>query len=386
MSRRLVDNIRKIAKTKELESRIKLVKPDTDKNAIGINRGTGYPTEDETFATCQTLYSGENGAYAFEDIVDGTDEPGIVDGGYNACEQINTIIDMNECGDEALDMYLKPDGVYLDLDNTAGTDGLIWTSNYALACFYAVGEDTGMEAPDLWSSATAEDAKDKLETLLGIFQDVPGNISGGFAGAVAFDMGALEEVSLPSDEWPEDQTVYKIAVNEMGDPTPIYYYYIFAIPASYDPRPTEAEYNAVCSEDSYDSGLDSLYFPNLDYETGDYLAVCSAGSLRGTQYLQGITKPDLGINAFQLALNATTGLWTPNAGEPFPVKYTQGVNIVKVCFGDGRMGLVRPAKDGGFMLYEIDISDVPVGYARVYRNNRTLVAIVPVAQLGFYLP
>lgn len=98
---------------------------------------------------------------------------------------------------------------------------------------------------------------------------------------------------------------------------------------------------------------------------------------------------DMGFapNQFQLKLNS--GLWTPKTGEPFPLKYTNGVSTVNFYFSNStRQGQVVPAIDGGFAIYEVTFGDpsTPIGFAKIFRQDKTLQAIIPVAELKYYLP
>lgn len=108
----------------------------------------------------------------------------------------------------------------------------------------------------------------------------------------------------------------------------------------------------------------------------------------GNPMLFGIPFPTDG--EFQLAWNDTTGRWYPPTSpeDPdTPLKYYPDVSIVRVDFADAtRHAIVRPSKDGGFIIYEVDENDVPIGLIRVFRHNRTLASIITPDLLNMYVP
>jgi len=143
--------------------------------------------------------------------------------------------------------------------------------------------------------------------------------------------------------------------------------YIWGIPSDYDfeADPTSSGetppiISAPVSDDAGDFASMALYLP--------------------------LETPD-GITSFQLGIIGATRLWKPNPDEDTaPLKYKNGVSVITMDFGTdySRTGVVRPAVNGGFLIYET-VASVPVNKAYVYRQDRTLYATVPVALLDNYL-
>jgi hypothetical protein len=88
---------------------------------------------------------------------------------------------------------------------------------------------------------------------------------------------------------------------------------------------------------------------------------------------------------FQLALQ-DTGKWAPKIGEPYPLKYKSGVNVVKVDFDTTRHAIIRTSRDGGFLVYEVDGDGNAIGLIRVFRYDRTLANVITPELLPVYLP
>jgi hypothetical protein len=126
-------------------------------------------------------------------------------------------------------------------------------------------------------------------------------------------------------------------------------------------------------------------YPQWSGENGDDVCDTALGqSFFGFVY--GPIFPEVEC-CFQLAIRPPYGRWISKEGDTnAPNKYKYGVSTVTFCFADGtRYGQVRPAKDGGFMLYETATEGgTPIGFARVYRQDRTLVTIVPANQIFVY--
>lgn len=391
---RFIDDIQRIAKTKELESRIRQTGPSTDKRAIGINRGIGYATPDEAFSECKILYDANAGNYEFQEIIDGTREPGIVDGAYNSCEQLNTITDMTDCESERI-LYLKPDGLQLDLSSGGESATYLYTSHVIIQDFignYMLQNDP-QSAPYLtydptlkWGFATLEEAQQatldiitagEMEAFPGLFDSF--EWSGPSSDLIVLDESNLTNMSPPPDDYNWDVT-YPLYTRPLQphvlvgiDPDPTYYTF-FGVPCNYD---YDIEYDLETAwAVTPNSGkiITAPYINDSNGEAFDMFLVHDPGEVLPA------------CTAFQLLLDSISGKWQPVEGEPYPVKYTNGVNVVDFCFGDGRFGRVRPAKDGGFALMELDSEGgSPTGFARIYRNNRTLAAIVPVNQLFGYI-
>jgi hypothetical protein len=114
MSRNYIKDVRRIAKTEELEERL----PRgifVDKPPIPGIRGVGKVDIDEQLQQCTYVISATEGRYDVQDILDGVNEPRAVDRDRNICDKINTIDGMTDC-DTGSCMILKPDGFYLPAD------------------------------------------------------------------------------------------------------------------------------------------------------------------------------------------------------------------------------------------------------------------------------
>ncbi len=78
------------------------------------------------------------------------------------------------------------------------------------------------------------------------------------------------------------------------------------------------------------------------------------------------------------------GSYTPQTAGILPKYDGVPVRQIKANFGIARIGVVKPAINGGFLLYE-EIGNAPSGTVYVYDNTRAFVVAVPAAQIGQYL-
>jgi hypothetical protein len=437
-----VQDVRKIAKTDELLKRLTNNKLPTDKASIGMRRGVG--TDDNVFDPCQLLYSNTDGAYTFTELVDGIEGPKIQDGEYNHCTQLNTITGMRETdSDPTLEMILKPDGVFLPADGSS----VVYTSDLIMYDYDANPES--YDPVTKWGFSTPQEAADKVQELfyaMQVFYNGTGvsgeatepeifevteedigitNYSVDYAvysttvsasgntgdeetwqltcGSVYdntedFPEPGFEElpfiyvspetantvtvsVSAPNNFGVGDWTYYRLTEAIEGCDFPFYYhpanthtvieqtYLIFSIPASYNPNldPEEYETSPIVYGPTCNGGGEVFeamvaYFP--------------------------AEMPTFSSTSFQLAIEiGASNLWKPNPDESTaPLAYKNGVSIVTFEFDTDytRQGKIIPGKDGGFVLFETS-SDVPVGDAYIYRRDRTLSTVVPVAMMQPYL-
>lgn len=396
MTTKYIEDIRKIAKTYEILKKIPIIGPLDDKPAIGSSRGVGLADATTVYSPCQLLYGAQDGSYTFASLVDGA--PGTpriqdtaespVNGStvYNQCSTLNTITGMCEtatcptsiANPNVLHMVLKPDGQFT---NTPGT--LMYTSEYLINDYLSLGNFAGFNSPSTLTTlypdpnaflyptpqacAAAVLARwITVDTLFTTHTLVP----------LTLIDPTLVAAVIGSYNFASTSAVYSFGIERAGytgggsvtDPQ----YYMdmcFAVPVDYNyttPAPSGPYFGTTV--------------PAIQYPRGREISTTPNATLSG---LMGV----FAIPAFQLAIDtADTRQWKPNPAEKTaPVKYSQGTSIIQMSFGTSfaRTGVVRPAVNGGFMLYETS-TGTPINNAYVYRQDRTLMAIVPVAQLASY--
>lgn len=366
MTTKYITDIRKIAKTDELLKRIPNNRPDSDKAPIGKRRGVGF-ADDAVFNPCQLLYTSTDGVYSFADIVDGKSLK-IQDGTYNHCTQLNTITGMRETGSSpTLKMTLKPDGVFFKVPDGTYLYSIEWLLiDDILKVFHGLPD--GYPPPNYWAFTSAQDAADfrltRLIALDTLYTD--------------HSITDLEPVTLTKDlvagwNYSVDFPVFSFNTISSGyigpgtQPDPLTTTeLVFSVPNSYDYTIPPAGFSA---------GTYLQYPTMLD----DDITMAYQSNLPGIP----------NDNSFQLRIRVENDkLWVPNPLETgVPIKYKNGVSIVTFEFGAGytRKGVVHPAKDGGFLLYETS-GGTPIGNVYVFRQDRTLTTVVPVAQMAAYLP
>ncbi len=354
-----VENVRKIAKTDEILKKFSNTPAEQDKGKILSNRGVGFA--DTPYTPCQLLYASTDGVYTFANLVDGVAGPKIQDGNYNHCDQVNTITGMRETGvSPTLTLRLKPDGIFLP---STASEGYLYTSDSLLSKYQS---DSSIQV----FHSSLQDALDYiLAVSLGdwptLVIDTPIPVT-----VLSSDIGSYN--------WLPENPVYLIQDVDIA-PSVTFYDVVYGVPTNYD-----------STIDSISSGD-----PVQRYEVPGLFVFKSAGvawQLVPSPYVgmnQYASEPVLGVtNSFQLAIDiGNTNLWKPDPTETTaPVKYTNGVSIVSFDFGTSyaRKGLVHPAKDGGFAIYETS-SGTPINNAYIYRRDRTLAVVVPIAQMTPYL-
>lgn len=166
------------------------------------------------------------------------------------------------------------------------------------------------------------------------------------------------------------------------------------LPADVSTYPDDQEYNYfnLLREDAEPEELEEgLLVYNFDMTDDSIFDLPVSPEPTSVCAYRAIHIPGLAIQSqeiFELTYD-TKKIFQPQDGEPFPLKYTNGVNTVSFKFGPAydRWGQVRPAKDGGFLCIELDgEGGNPTGNIYVFRNDRTLAVIAPVSQLNNFLP
>lgn len=140
---------------------------------------------------------------------------------------------------------------------------------------------------------------------------------------------------------------------------------------------------SICSvtDSTYGQVFGEYIAPNAD---NDYIEIPS-------QYYADLVMVAFGESpgdSFQLAL-LQDGRWYPQDGDTVaPLKYKDGVSIVKAVFGEegDRYAMIRPSKDGGFLVYETDSDYQAIDLIYVFRYDRTLGDVVLPELLEAYLP
>lgn len=368
MTTKFIIDIRKISKTDEIFKRLPNNKIDNDKASIGKKRGVGFAGEG-VFTPCQLLYSSEDGNYSFKGLIEGTEGPRIQDGDYNHCDQVNTITGLREVGtaSDPLYMTLKPDGVFLP---SLALSGYFYTSNLLV---FLYGNDSTVRL--FYTS---------IEEVLVALQEYARSTGNDWANT-ALDISDLETVTITPAEigtynWDTEHPFYMIQDYTYVLTPPFLWNpfidFIYGVPTSYD-----------STIDSQTSGLPlQIYdFPGVPITTSTDNPWTINGSPSCDQY---DSLPVMGEDIFQLGIDSTTRLWEPNPDEDTaPLKYQNGVSIVNFEFDApdyNRTGRVVPGKDGGFVIFETD-TGTPINNAYVYRQNRTLVTIIPVSQMDAFL-
>ena len=371
MSNRFRDDIRRIAETEELKKAIKPVKDRTDKKPIERTRGVGI--SEVPFDPCKTLYSQDDGIYSMAGLIDGTEGPQIVDGEYNKCQQINTITGSYDLVDTSLNAVLKPDGVFLPATK-------YYASYRVMSTCAFFGDFTTLPFLDSvhgWWYTSKEDAFNAGCEAMEYFYDSIGD-------TVTFTTSSVVQEPLTEDyildilyDSFEERYVYK--ENTLTTSTVIY---VSATSVSGDDIGFTESWDVVRE---FNDTLD--YFILIDDPTTAYFMlpgrqVPGIDGWGNTLVTGGL---DDYYPGFQLAIDRNnTFLWFPQPNtSAAPTKYRLGASVLKMGFGVGRVGNIVPAKDGGFILYET-VADVPTGFARVFRADRTLSTVVPVAQLPIY--
>lgn len=382
-----IENVRKIAKTDEILKKLPTNNLDVDKASIGKKRGVGL-ADDSVFNPCQLLYSSTDGVYTFAGLVAGTEGPRIQDGDYNHCAQVNTITGMRETGvSPTLKMILKPDGVFIPLP----TD-YMYTS---LDIIYLYLSNPELFDPvNKWAFYSPDDVVNFLISIYPAFSGIPYE-----SHELDSEPFFLTEEQISTFNYEITYPVYKYIVL-FSSSSSVYSAlggFIFALPFDYDfsidsqgimqpPPLIDSPYSPTYGGSGATPPIgvpdDELTVYANTYGYPFYVwfnSMTVAYGLDPTGIIQ---------NAFQLAIDVgATNLWKPNPEETTaPVKYTNGVSIVTFEFGAGytRTGMVRPAKDGGFMLGETTAGEY-INNVYVYRRDRTLTTVVPAAQASAYL-
>ncbi len=378
MTTKYIQDIRKIAKTDEILKHLPKAQASQDKGSIGSNRGVGLADADTMFSPCQVLYNTTDGSYTFADLVDGVAGPRVQDGTYNHCVTVNTITGMRETGTSSPDllMMLKPDGRFFP-----NPSQYYYTCDFLLTDFFTFPSE--YSAPGYFGFSTAQEAVDKLLARITAL-DVSTYTS--HSVTETLESGTLDSAALVGYNYSETYPVYTVGVQRAGyiggiggtaDPSYIMQV-VFAVPYSYD-------YTLQAPPIDWPPTTP----PIIQYPfANNTIVITPDRSIRNSLAVLGDLAQTPQPNQFSLAIEiAASRLWKPDPDETTaPLKYTNGVSTVTFDFGVSyaRKGLVRPGKDGGFVLYETS-TGTPINNAYVYRNDRTLAAVVPVSQIDTYV-
>jgi hypothetical protein len=89
---KFTDNIKKIARSAEIEAKIKVIPPKTDKANIPSERGIGTKVADPGEDVCALFYSQAPNSYDIGDLLAGTAGPTLSDG----CSRLDTITGLTD--------------------------------------------------------------------------------------------------------------------------------------------------------------------------------------------------------------------------------------------------------------------------------------------------
>jgi hypothetical protein len=366
MTTKYIQDIRKIAKTDEILKKLAKNRPEVDKASIGMKRGVGYSTP---FDPCQLIYTTDDGNYTIDGLLAGTAGPKVQDGDYNHCSLVNSITGMRDLDEtRTLNLILKPDGEFADLPEVYRYTSQLFIENYTNEII-ANG------------SATTQLMYDTPQEVADAALDYFENNDPSFATHLLepLEAATVDEAFVEGWNFSTTTPLYTFAIfrsDSMSNPDQYYQDICFGVPANYD---------YTIQPPGETSSTPLLQYPASDPASAFVLERDAMEMIYW--YIYEIEES----NTFQLAIDLTaTNLWKPNPEESgiYPVKYAQGVSIVRFKFGSGysRYGMVRPGKDGGFVLFETDeTGETATGNAYIYRRTRTLAAVVPVAQMTPYL-
>ncbi len=379
-----IDNVRKIALTNDILKRLPQIPPDKDKGRILGNRGVGVTTTSTVFNPCQSLYSDADGTFTFADLVDGVAGPKLQDGTYNHCDQVNTITGIKEVNDlrSVKQIRLKPDGMVL-ADAASVASGYWYTTDLLLS---TVITDSDFDQPltgaseNQWAFNTPQEALDF--TIATREFTLPGFIS---HTSSALTATTVTDVDISGYNWSTAYPLYFYVTSDLASPPTAYDMngYLYGIPYNYDFR-----------LDDHGSGLPvHVEVPIIDNPPPAPSVFANMDTFQVFETNFGTYDPPFPLQVpttFQLYIDSTSGLWKPDPAtlSITPLKYHNGVSIVSFYFGTTftRTGEVHPAKDGGFMLYEVSAPGVPINNVYVYRHDRTLSAVIPASQVHAYYP
>ena len=371
---RFRDDIRHIAQTDALKKLIKPFPATPDKPPILSQRGIGYSTD--TFSPCQTVYSSSDGSYNLIDILSGTAGPRITDGTYNSCDQLNTIKGMYVIGSSPqIYIILKPDGVFLQ----KYPDVYWYTSANQLLNAWVSGAPAGFtfDAVAKWAYPTQALAAAALQA-----EWQAQIVAMGYTFSSSATNTLVSQTLTDADLTIFGSHINTVATNPFavasyngvftgsGGYSATGYDYIVSIPTNYD-----FTVDTFGGEGSPPI-IETVSPSSVSAGTGFNFVAANVLSLPGRDW------------AFELAIDQTTRNWTkdPAGDYDVPLAYSSPVSALKVGFATSRYAIVTPAINGGFMIYEIDGSNTPINNAYVYRADRTLSIVVPVAQMATYAP
>ena len=389
-----------IAKIQERVKKIHLLPNIITKDPLTGARGVGYGVIEPA---CH-LFTTNTSQYDMTQIIDGVKEPKVTEDAKNNCDTLDTIIGLKDNTTPYHNLRLNPDGIVRDISASAPTTYWVGYDLLYLWHLYYITSDadnggagyTAMAvdlvntfttaSPDAYITEINRLSRDAVfNTFTTSTRDIyyatysePVLVTGVLSQSI---MNAMNNSSIYfiDASWPM-YTIKKV-ISGSGINPGTTYKVIVGVPCTWDPTNPQGytgdegigyAFPLTASSQSV-RDLETDYAHNSDPDRETFatnlptVAKCSGGG-------------------FQLSLSKVSGKWEHHVGEDYPVKYTAPVSTVKFRFGT-RYGIIQPAKEGGFMLYEATLeSNDPIGTVRVYRSNRTLLIKVPAASMVYYLP
>lgn len=321
-----------------------------DKTPIPSSRGV-----DSSFNESERRTDIEE-TYGLKQIIDNENGPVVIDKNsdiFQHVERINAIIDND---DDDLAVILKPNGVF---DETI--DGTLWTNEELISSMSVdkVDLNTNFHIPqfDRRTTYASFDIYDAIKMI----SDRLLTLSGGWTQVKIASAPRLFVKDIPTEWDIVNYPVYLVdLVTSNGGGSVIQRKLIHKF------HPTKSFLYSY-DEDS-DTFGDFIVFTILDEYPGlvDY-------------------EPEQ-LLTYQLRWSEN-GLWLPKEGEPYPSIYENGVSQFKCRLsGDTeRTAMIRPAAGQGFMIYEVDTADIPIGPAYVFGVDRTLLAVIGLDQIPSYI-
>jgi hypothetical protein len=362
VTKKFTDTVQRIAETKQLFRRTAGVAQQDKKGNIGPTRGVAYADDITTGELdCSTTAYSDIGVYDLQNLLNGTLEPGVVDGKINSCQHLNTLTGMTDTDDPTLSVVLCVDGIKKDLGAIGSGEFWGWSEKpIAGPGFEQWGSRNELGDPILLGSY--DDCKQNLITYLEASYTI-----------VTYDSD--EDVTLTTDQynnqftefaqaspvWLNEYTIKRATVTADGTTL---YFLLFSVPPTY----------------TFPDAGEGFIYPLCFIETGE-IEDTNCFDSEGT-----ITSLDSGTRAYQLILNQSTRMWEKDPdGTLTPTKFNLPVSIVDVKYNsDANFARIRPSKSGGLLLFGTDTlgESSPNGLIRVYNNDRTLQQRITPAEIG----
>jgi hypothetical protein len=312
------------------------------------------------------------------DLIDGVREPQLNDGELNKCDTLDTIIGLYNNNSPFQNMRLNPDGI--ERTATTGT-----TTTYYIA------QGLTSEYRNYYYGLVSPG--DYIDILLAPTFGSPPAAFGYLSSSLANAVTLITTYYTNQDLYFESTAPGHDFVSTVGSassitptiPWPTALFPVYTIPITWTDNGV-ASGSACEFITAFTTDLNpSEWTKYLTLPYGPSSCVAADSSITYNDVDASLYSPP--VAPFQLTLSTSSGMWEHTVGEPYPTKYENPVSSIAFSFGVNRWGLLRPAKDGGFMIYETaEASSVPIGDVRVYRYNRTLRTKVASTNMNYYLP